>query len=190
MDAVADQKIKELYEFGPFRVDPDKQTLVRGGEPIALTPKSLQLLLVLLRRHNEIVTKDELMKAVWPDTFVEETNLTRNIFSLRKALLETEQNRYILTVPGQGYRFVENVRVVSEPELTIVAASHSKVQVQVKEVKPRAMKSVAAVIVLAIATFGARLWIHRSTVLTEKDTVVLADFANSTGDPVFDGTLR
>ena len=84
----ANQKIKELYEFGPFRVDPDKQTLLRDGEPVALTPKFFQLLLVLLRRQNDVVTKDELMKAVWPDTFVEETNLTRNIFALRKALGE------------------------------------------------------------------------------------------------------
>jgi DNA-binding winged helix-turn-helix (wHTH) protein/tetratricopeptide (TPR) repeat protein len=186
----ANQKIKELYEFGPFRVDPDKQTLLRDGEPVALTPKSLQLLLLLLRRHNEIVTKDELMKAVWPDTFVEETNLTRNVFSLRKALGETEQNRYIITVPGQGYRFAEDVRVVSEPELTIVTASHSKVQVQVREARPWARISFAAVILLAIASGVARFLTHRSTVLTEKDTVVLADFANATGDAVFDGTLR
>jgi DNA-binding winged helix-turn-helix (wHTH) protein/tetratricopeptide (TPR) repeat protein len=186
----ANQKIKELYEFGPFRVDPDKQTLLRDGERVALTPKSLQLLLVLLRRHNQIVTKDELMKAVWPDTFVEETNLTRNVFALRKALGETEQNRYIITVPGQGYRFAEDVCVVSEPELTIVAASHSKLQVQIREARPWARMCFAAVILLAIASGAARFFMHRSTVLTEKDTVVLADFANSTGDPVFDGTLR
>jgi DNA-binding winged helix-turn-helix (wHTH) protein/tetratricopeptide (TPR) repeat protein len=190
MAAGADQKIKELYEFGPFRVDPDRQLLFRDGEPIALTPKAFQLLLALLRRHNEIVTKDELMKAVWPDTFVEETNLTRNIFSLRKALGETEQNRYIITVPGLGYRFTEEVRLVSESELTIVAASHSKLQVQVKEARPWARISVAAVIVLAAAIGLVHFFVRRSAILTEKDRVVLADFANSTGDPVFDGTLR
>jgi DNA-binding winged helix-turn-helix (wHTH) protein/tetratricopeptide (TPR) repeat protein len=186
----ANQKIKELYEFGPFRVDPDKQTLLRDGEPVALTPKFFQLLLVLLRRQNDVVTKDELMKAVWPDTFVEETNLTRNIFALRKALGEGEQNRYIITVPGQGYRFAENVHVVSEPELTIVSASHSKLQVRVTEARPWVRISVAAAILFAIAIGAVRLLRYRSPVLTEKDTVVLADFANSTGDPVFDGTLR
>src|SRR5215469_1208852 len=190
MAAGADPKIKELYEFGPFRVDPDKETLLRDGDPIALTPKTFQLLLVLLRRHNEVVTKDELMKAIWPDTFVEETNLTRNVFSLRKVLGETEQSRYIITVPGQGCRFAEQVRVVSEPEVTIVAASHSKVQVQVKEARAWARVSVGVVILLAVSSAAVRFLMRRSVVLTEKDTVVLADFTNSTGDPVFDGTLR
>jgi DNA-binding winged helix-turn-helix (wHTH) protein len=120
---------KELYEFGPFRVNPEKQTLLRGDELIALNPKTFQLLLVLLRHGNQIVTKDELMKSVWPDTFVEETNLTRNIFALRKALGDSQQNRYIITVPGQGYRLAEGVRLVSETDLRIVAASHSKVQI-------------------------------------------------------------
>ena len=58
----------EMYEFGPFRVDPGKQTLLRGGEPIAVTPKTFQLLLVLVRHGNEIVAKDELMKSVWAET--------------------------------------------------------------------------------------------------------------------------
>ena len=181
---------KELYEFGPFRLDAAKQTLLRNGEPIALTPKSFQLLLVLVRRSNEIVTKDDLMKSVWPDTFVEETNLSRNIFALRKALGETEQNRLIITVPGCGYRFAEEVRLGSEPELTIVTASHSSVQVRVRETKPWTWILVAAVVIFAVAAAGIRLLMPRRAVLTEKDTVVLADFANSTNDPVFDGTLR
>ena len=135
MSAVESPTGKELYEFGPFRVDPEKQALLRGGELIALNPKTLQVLLVLVRHGNQIVTKDELMKSVWPDTFVEETNLTRNIFALRKALGDNEQNRYIITVPGQGYRLAEGVRLVSEADLRIVAASHSKVQIQVRETK-------------------------------------------------------
>src|SRR5260370_5645857 len=101
MPASESQTGKELYEFGPFRVDPEKQVLLRGCEPIALTPKAFRLLLVLVRRSNQIVTKDEIMMAVWPNTFVEETNLTRNVFALRKALGEDAQNRYIITVSGQ-----------------------------------------------------------------------------------------
>ena len=77
---------KELYEFGPFRVDPEKETLLRAGESVPLTPKTFQILLVLIRNSEEVVTKDDLMKTVWPDTFVEEANLSRNIFMLRKAL--------------------------------------------------------------------------------------------------------
>jgi hypothetical protein len=85
MSTVGSRTGKELYEFGPFRVEPEKQTLLRGGEPIALTPKTFQLLLVLLRHSNQTVTKDELMKAIWPDTFVEESNLSQTP-ALRKAL--------------------------------------------------------------------------------------------------------
>src|SRR5690348_6661578 len=126
--------LREVYEFGPFHADADRGILVRDGEVVPLTPKTFQILLVLLRRGQEVVTKDELMQAVWPDTFVEEANLSRNIFMLRKALGETPQDhRYIVTVPGRGYRFAEDVKLVAGPELNIVAASHTKLQVQVNE---------------------------------------------------------
>jgi eukaryotic-like serine/threonine-protein kinase len=131
------QRAKELYEFGPFRVDPEKETLLREGEPVALTPKTFQILLVLIRHNEEVVTKDDLMKAVWPDSFVEEANLSRNISMLRKALGETAQDhRYIVTVPGQGYRLVENVHLIPDQEVNIVAATHSIVRVAVKESRP------------------------------------------------------
>jgi DNA-binding winged helix-turn-helix (wHTH) protein len=102
---------KELYAFGPFRVDPEKQLLLRGNDPVPLTPKAFQVLLVLLRRGQDVVTKDDLMKAVWPDTFVEEGNLSRTVFMLRKALGDSAQDRFIVTIPGRGYRFAEQVRV-------------------------------------------------------------------------------
>jgi eukaryotic-like serine/threonine-protein kinase len=191
MSASEDQKVKDVYEFGPFRVDPEKETLLRAGDPIPLTPKTFQILLVLVRHSKEVVTKDDLMKAVWPDTFVEEANLSRNIFMLRKALGSSSQDhRYILTVPGRGYRLAENVRLVPEHELSIVAANHSKVQVQVAETKPWGWIAVAGILLLVAAAGATRFFLHRTTVLSEKDTVVLADFANSTGDSVFDGTLR
>jgi eukaryotic-like serine/threonine-protein kinase len=185
------ERAKELYEFGPFRVDPEKETLLRAGDPIQLTPKTFQILLVLVRHSKEVVTKDDLMKAVWPDTFVEEANLSRNIFMLRKALGESPQDhRYILTVPGRGYRLAENVRLVPEQELSIVAANHSRIEVRVGETKPWRWIAVAGILLLAIAAGTFRFFLHRPPVLTERDTVVLADFANSTGDSVFDGTLR
>jgi len=191
MSVSEDQRLKELYEFGPFRVDPEKEVLLRGGQPISLTPKTFQILLVLLRHQKEVVTKDDLMKSVWPDTFVEEANLSRNIFMLRKALGESPQDhQYILTVPGRGYRFAENVRLVPEQAVSIVAAQHLKVEVQVKETKPWGWVYAAIILVLAIAGGTTWLRLHRKQVLTEKDAVVLADFANSTGDPVFNGTLR
>jgi DNA-binding winged helix-turn-helix (wHTH) protein/tetratricopeptide (TPR) repeat protein len=192
MTAGAEQRAKELYEFGPFRVDPEKELLLRGEETVPLAPKTFQILLVLMRHKKSVVTKDELMKSVWPDTFVEEANLSRNIFLLRKALGESPQDhQYIVTVPGRGYRFAEEVQLVPEQELRIVAASHAKVQIEVKESGHGRWLALAAVILLALAAGVAGFfYFHRSPVLTEKDTVVLADFANSTGDPVFDGTLR
>jgi eukaryotic-like serine/threonine-protein kinase len=190
MSAVESPMGKELFEFGPFRVDPEKQALLRGDELVALNPKTFQVLLALVRHGNQILTKDELMKSVWPDTFVEETNLTRNIFALRKALGDNEQNRYIITVPGQGYRLAEGVRLVSEPDLRIIAASHSKVQIQVRETKRGGWIAAAVIATLVIGAGTIRFFRHRTPALTGKDTIVLADFVNSTGDPVFDGTLR
>lgn len=187
-----EQRAKRLYEFGPFRVDPDKELLLRGEDAVPLTPKTFQILLVLIRRKKEVVTKEELLKAVWPDTFVEEANLSRNIFLLRKALGESPQDhQYILTVPGRGYRFAEDVQLVPDPdqELSLVSATHAKIEVKVKETHYWRWATAAAGLV-ALAAVATRFFIHPAPALNEKDTVVLADFANSTGDPVFDGTLR
>jgi DNA-binding winged helix-turn-helix (wHTH) protein/tetratricopeptide (TPR) repeat protein len=191
------QRAKELYEFGPFRVDPEKETLLREGEPVALTPKTFQILLVLIRHNEEVVTKDDLMKAVWPDTFVEEANLSRNIFMLRKALGETAQDhKYIVTVPGRGYRLAENVHLVPGQEVNIVAATRSIVHVDVKESRPWPWRwlVLGMVILLVVLAVVLGMWrqflTHRQSALGARDTVVLADFANSTGDPVFDETLR
>ena len=187
----ASQNQKELYEFGPFRVDPEKETVIRAGEIVSITPKNFQILLVLIRSNKQVVTKDDLMKTVWPDTFVEEANLSRNIFMLRKALGETAQDhRYIVTVPGQGYRLAEDVRLVPEQELTVVAASRSRLEVEVKETKPWWWIAVASVLLVALAVGVSRYILRGKAVLGPTDTVVLADFVNSTGDPVFDGTLR
>jgi DNA-binding winged helix-turn-helix (wHTH) protein/Tfp pilus assembly protein PilF len=191
MSAGESQKVKELYEFGPFRVDPEKETLLRAGSPVPLTPKTFQILLVLIRHTKEVVSKDDLLKEVWPDTFVEEGNLSRHIFLLRKALGENPpEQRYILTVPGRGYRLAESVRLVPEQELSIIAAQHSKVEVQTAETKAWRWQAVAVSLVLAASALATWIFLHRSAVLTEKDTVILGEFTNSTGDPVFDRTLR
>src|ERR1035437_1815603 len=104
---------KVLYEFGPFRADPEKQVLLRDSEAVAITPKTFETLMILVRHSREVVSKDDLMKELWPDSFVEESNLSQNIFMLRKALGDTpEDRRYIVTQPGKGYRFVAEVRTV------------------------------------------------------------------------------
>jgi eukaryotic-like serine/threonine-protein kinase len=191
MTASAYRKTRQRYEFGPFRVDPEKELLLRDNEAIPLNPKAFQVLLVLIRHKQELVTKDELLKAVWPDTFVEETNLSRNIFLLRKALGESPQDhQYVVTVPGRGYRFAEDVQFVPGEEVNLVAASHSKVEVQVKETRPWVWIGAASVLLVALALTIWKLFPARTYALTARDTVVLADFANSTGDPAFDGALR
>lgn len=183
---------KELYEFGPFRVDAEKEIVVRAGEPVPLTPKTFQILLVLIRNNREVVTKDDLMKTVWPDTFVEEANLSRNIFMLRKALGESAQDhRYIVTVPGRGYRLAESVRMVPDQELSVVAASHARMQLEVKDTRPwRWVATIAALAIVASGFVLYRYFSQRRAKLSATDTVVLADFNNSTRDPVFDQTLR
>jgi eukaryotic-like serine/threonine-protein kinase len=191
MTSSENENLPELYEFGPFRVDPARETLLKAGVSVPLTPKTFQILLVLVRHGQEIVTKDDLMKSVWPDTFVEEANLSRNIFMLRKAMGETAQDhRYIVTIPGRGYRLTENVRLVPGEEFSIAAASHSRVEFEVKETRPWMWIALICVMVLAVAAGLWRLLSPRRAVLSARDTVVLADFANSTGDPVFDDTLR
>jgi len=100
-----------LYAFGSFRVDPVKRLLLRGAEPISLSPKDFDLLLALVQHHGEVLVKEELMERVWPDTVVEEGNLNRHISTLRKTLGESpNEHEYIVTVPGRGYRFVSEVR--------------------------------------------------------------------------------
>ncbi len=104
---------KHFYEFGRFRLDPEEHLLLRNGKPVALTPKVFDILLVLIRNSGHVVEKGELMRAVWPDSFVEENNLTVNMSALRKALGTGHAERqYIETVPKRGYRFFANVREV------------------------------------------------------------------------------
>lgn len=101
---------RHFYEFGPFRLDPARRLLSRQGEAIPLTSKVLDTLLVLVENRGRVVAKEELMKAVWPDTFVEEGNLTQNISTLRKVLGESPiEHAYIETIPKRGYRFVASV---------------------------------------------------------------------------------
>src|SRR5580658_5178009 len=123
-----------VYEFGPFRMDPNKQVLLRENQPIPVTPKAFETLLVLVRRSRDVVTKEELLKEIWPDSFVEESNLSQNIFLLRKALGDTAENRqYIVTLPGRGYRFAATVRTVTEQGETLVAHARSRTQIVIEE---------------------------------------------------------
>jgi Tol biopolymer transport system component/DNA-binding winged helix-turn-helix (wHTH) protein len=103
---------KEFYEFGAFRLDPAERLLLRDGAPVQLTPKAFDLLLVLVRNSGHLLAKEELLREVWPDSFVEEGSLTFTVSALRKALGGEEARRFIETVPKRGYRFASGVRLV------------------------------------------------------------------------------
>ena len=111
---------KHFYDFGPYRLDAGERLLLCDGEAVPVTPKAFDLLLVLVEHRGHLLRKGELLKAVWPDTFVDEANLSWNVSHIRKALGDGgEQERYIETVPKRGYRFVAPVREVNEDGETL-----------------------------------------------------------------------
>jgi len=104
-----------FYEFDAFRIDMQRYLLMRAGEAIQLSPKALRTLLVLIENRERVVRKDELLEIIWPDSHVEESNLAQNIFVIRKALSEGKAQRYIVTIPGTGYRFASPVTEILAP---------------------------------------------------------------------------
>lgn len=98
------------YEFGPFRLIPQERQLLRQSQTVPLTPKSFDLLVLLVENSGHLIEKDELLKRIWPDSFVEEANLSVNVSALRRALGEDQNEHYIETVPRRGYRFVAIVK--------------------------------------------------------------------------------
>jgi len=110
------------YQFGPYRLDPNEGRLLRNGEPVPLTPKAFETLVVLVQRSGHLVEKDELMKLLWPDSFVEESNLNQHVWTLRKTLGENKAgNEYIETVPKRGYRFMAEVQELGHQGFELVA---------------------------------------------------------------------
>jgi Tol biopolymer transport system component/DNA-binding winged helix-turn-helix (wHTH) protein len=105
---------RTLTQFGPFRLDPAERLLTRGGQPVALPPRAFDLLVVLVTNAGHLLTKEELLRNVWGDTFVEEGNLPYTVSLLRKAMRDdAEPYRYIETVPKRGYRFMEPVALIA-----------------------------------------------------------------------------
>jgi DNA-binding winged helix-turn-helix (wHTH) protein/Tfp pilus assembly protein PilF len=112
-------KTNRLLTFGPYRLNVLSRVLMRDEQLVPLPSKAIDVLLVLVKRCGEVVSKNDLMEAVWPDAFVEEGNLTQSIHLLRRALQDkTEEHRYILTIPGRGYSFVAVVQEVKEEQTT------------------------------------------------------------------------
>jgi len=182
----AEHPITHFYAFDNFVVDAGKSVLSREGQSVPLTPKAFEILLVLVRNPGRVLKKEELIEEVWPDAFVDENNLPRNISSLRKALGEgPAEHKYIVTLPGQGYRFVAEVRQLESPNgaptralLESVPLEPTKLEPTItvhEEVvksepatrKPRSISLlvVCACLALALAISGyflAQRWLHSS----------------------------
>jgi eukaryotic-like serine/threonine-protein kinase len=174
MSSVNLQASKHFYEFGPFRIDLTDKLLFRGTSAVPLTPKAFDTLVVLVEAAGRILEKDDLMKRVWPDTIVEENNLTQNISALRKALGQgADEKPYIETLPRRGYRFVAAVRERWEeiPELivrertksTVIVEEEEETQTQTKVLGNLTLAQFsAAVLTLAVAV-GSIAYYVRTT---------------------------
>jgi DNA-binding winged helix-turn-helix (wHTH) protein/tetratricopeptide (TPR) repeat protein len=142
---------QDLLRFGPFFLDPHRRTLTRDGAPIAVTPKALDLLAFLIERRGAVVEKDAILQRLWPDTAVEESNITVTISMLRRALGESRSDhRYIVTIPGRGYEFVADVETKG-PE-PIAKAPEEAQALQVPAV-PTALGLGRAAGLVAVAAF-------------------------------------
>jgi DNA-binding winged helix-turn-helix (wHTH) protein/tetratricopeptide (TPR) repeat protein len=207
----------EVFQFGDYRVDPLNRTLRRNDVHVVLNRRGFDVLLYLVRNPGRVVTKEELLKSIWPDAFVDENNLTQSMSVLRKALDEHPgQNNFITTLPGRGYQFIAPVMVIGAPAQTPAAfpvpafTDHpltAGVLVQRRTVTtsvtteedehlalpapPRRSLAVplALLAALIIASIaGYAAWRH-SHPLPTSAKVVVSDFQNTTGDATFDQTL-
>src|SRR5215471_4902380 len=120
---------RHFYEFGPFRIDTRNRQLLRENEIVPLKAKAVDTLLLLIESRGDVVAKDELMQRLWPDSFVEEANLTQNIYTLRKAL----GSDYIQTIPRRGYRFVAEVKEAHLAPEVIVIKERTRTRVSYEE---------------------------------------------------------
>ena len=202
--------MSSFYRFGQFVLDPARRTLSRADSPVSLTPKAFDVLLFLVQNPNRLITKEELLQAVWGDTVVEEGNLTQYISHLRKALGDdSEDIRLIVTIARKGYQFTARVTVAEAADiakyatLQVAATETSEtdarpVEFPAKEkvtklpsARFRSRKRFAAAALLTV--IAAAVWLYwsyrRGVTLSATDTIVLADVKNETSDPVFDDSL-
>lgn len=205
----------DLYRFDEFELSRSRRTLLRNGQPVSLLPKTFEVLSCLVSHPGRVVSKEEILKAVWPESFVEENNLTQHISLLRKVL--GDRASFVVTIPGRGYQFTaeviaETVAGEDEPAKAEAAAESGSVRggaenAQTEEAaaapaerarteRARVVRGIprwawisAAVLLLAAAAGGFSAW-RRWETPPEMRRVMVADFANATGDATFDHTLK
>ena len=151
-----EKNLKRLYEFGPFRLDGAERLLLRNGEVVPLTPKAFDVLLALVEQAGHLLGKEELLKTVWPDSFVEESNLADNVSRLRKALGDGENGqKFIETVPRRGYRFVAGVKELSNESAAAVEPPSAKIAEPLNQRKGIKRITIVSVLLLfALVGFG------------------------------------
>jgi len=186
-----------VYHFAGFVLDPSERTIRSAGETIVLTPKAFDVLFALVERHGRLVEKEELLNCVWPDTFVEETNLTYNISVIRKALSDSaERPDLIETVPKRGYRFVAPVSTVPRNADLGEAGIESLPVTDVRSARTGVRRRIGAMwggiaAAVMLLTAGGFLLTDRSGVdFRERDLVLVAEFQNKSGDPELDGLVE
>ncbi|HEY1659825.1 MAG TPA: winged helix-turn-helix domain-containing protein [Candidatus Sulfotelmatobacter sp.] len=183
--------------FGPFTFDPDCGELTRNGYRVRLPPQPALVLVLLTNQPGKLIGREEICRTVWgEDTHVDfEQSLNSCIRQIRSALRDDANNpKYLETVPKRGFRFLAPVAISngngSRPDTGVeLAAGDAAAQVLTGGGKRWKILVPAAVVGLALS-IGAYFYFHRAPKLTDKDTIVLADFSNSTGDAIFDDTLR
>jgi len=185
--ATPSQERLRLYEFGPFRLDPTERILRRGNEIVPLTPKAFDTLYLLVRNSGHLLEKDEMIRALWPDTFIEEGSLSNNVFLLRKAL--GEDQAFIETIPRRGYRFVSAVLQLpnaAPPHVEELPSRRPELATEGSMRLRRSSPIVAAiaVVVLAMLALGAGLWWRSQRRLPDRSQwVQLTKFPDSVTQP-------
>lgn len=176
-------KTIEFDEFADFRLDRSQKVLLRDGKPIPLTPKVYDTLEILVENSGRLLEKDELMQKLWQDRFVEESNLTSNIKTLRKALGDDALHpQFIETVPRRGYRFIADVRERVNENGSAGGSSKETIH------SPRFKNLVPAAAIFIIAVIGSSLWYARNGNVDDEAPILLAEFRSEKLST--DGTVR
>jgi eukaryotic-like serine/threonine-protein kinase len=199
-----------LYRFDDYEMDPRARVLSRAGEPVVLTRRAFDLLLYLVQHPGQQLNKDELIKNVWPDAFVDENSLAKSISVLRKALNETAVQPYIVTLAGRGYQFARPVVIVegkaeqntaaiipsdtemtaSQPTNSVIPSTPIAAQLPTAEKSKWLLITLAVVLLLAVAVGSCILWWQHAHPAPQSVKVVVADFENATGDKDLEFALK